>query len=204
MTPGAPVIVIDDNLSVRTSLRALLESLDLRVKDYSNAVAFLSDDAAECGACLIVDIRMPGMTGLELQEELGRRNAKIPMIVMTGYADVGLAVKAMKAGAVDFLEKPFDGKELLASVRRAIELGLQTRVDVEGSKIAAAKIALLTVREREVLNLLVVGESNKLVAHNLSISPRTVAIHRAHLQEKLGAHSLADLVRIMRTAGQLY
>jgi two-component system response regulator FixJ len=201
MTPN--VIIIDDHDSVRDSLRALLESAGLTVKDYATAAAFLADGPPESGACLIVDIRMPGMGGLELQEELTRRKLHLPLIVITGHADVALAVKAMKAGALDFLEKPFDDDELLASVGRGLAEARRGHADIALTRDATALIAELTTREHEVMNHLARGESNKLIAHNLGISPRTVEVHRASVLFKLQARSLSDLVRTVRTAGQL-
>ncbi len=201
MATEAPVIVIDDHEGVRASLRALLESVGLTVRDYPAAEDYLADMAP--GACLLVDVNMPGMSGLELQQELVRRKIRLPLIVMTGQADVALAVRAMKSGALDFLEKPVDGKLLLESVRRAVA---ETRHTGTASAEAAAALALLsrlTEREKEVLDRLILGESNKLVANNLNISPRTVAIHRAHVQEKLHARGLSDLVRTVRVAGLL-
>jgi two-component system response regulator FixJ len=203
--PAGPctVIVIDDHESVRVSLKALLETDGLLVKDYATAETFLADMPRVKGDCLIVDVRMPGMSGLELQEELARRNLRLPLIVMTGHADISLAVRAMKAGAADFLEKPCDDLVLLAAIRRAIAEGRQRAVNPDEAREAIALYALLTERERQVLAHLTLGESNKQAAHSLGISPRTVEIHRAHLQEKLKAHSLADLVRTARLAGQL-
>jgi two-component system response regulator FixJ len=143
------------------------------------------------------------MNGLELQEELNRRNVRLPMIVVTVYAEIALAVRAIKAGAVDFLEKPFDDVALLATIRRAIAEARGIHSNAGESRDAAALIALLTERERQVLNRLTLGESNKLVAFNLGISPRTVEIHRAHVQQKLKARNLAGLVRTAHLAGQL-
>jgi two-component system response regulator FixJ len=197
------VIVIDDHESVRASLKAFLETEGLLVKDYATAETFLADGIVDVSGCLIVDIQMPGMSGLELQEELARRNMRVPVIVVTGHADVGLAVRAMKAGAVDFLEKPFDDVMLLATIRRAISEGGHSHGNAGDAREAIALFALLTERERQVLAHLTLGESNKQAAHHLGISPRTVEIHRAHLQEKLKAYSLSDLVRTARMAGQL-
>ena len=146
---------------------------------------------------------MPGMNGLELQEELVRRKVRVPLIVMTGQADIGRAVRAMKAGASDFIEKPFDDVPLLASIRRALAEGRRIEGDEASRREAVALFALLTERERQVLDRLALGESNKLVAFHLEISPRTVEIHRAHLQRKLKARSLPELVRTARLAGQL-
>jgi two-component system response regulator FixJ len=202
VTADGLVIVIDDHAAVRDSLRALLESSGLLVRDYPTAVAFLADRLPPRGACLLVDVNMPGMSGLELQEELVRRNLRLPLIVMTGQADVALAVRAMKAGALDFLEKPFDEQMLLDSVRKGLAEALRTGANAAEAQEAAAMIALLTAREREVMHRLMLGESNKLAAHSLAISPRTVEIHRAHIYEKLKARGLSDLVRLARLAGQ--
>ncbi|MDB5735874.1 MAG: response regulator receiver protein [Alphaproteobacteria bacterium] len=202
-TAGDTVIVIDDHAGVRDSLRSLLETEGFRVKDFATAEAFLADGLPEGGDCLVVDVRMPGMSGLELQEELRRRKVGLPLIVVTGHADVTLAVQAMKAGATDFLEKPFDDAVLLTTIARAIADGRQDQDDTEQNRDAIGLFGLLTEREREVLGRLTLGESNKVVAHHLGISPRTVEIHRAHLQEKLKARSLSDLMRVARLAGQL-
>jgi two-component system, LuxR family, response regulator FixJ len=196
------VVVIDDHDRIRQSLRVLLETDGLRVTDYASAETYLANGVPYPGDCLVVDINMPGMSGLDLQEELTRRNVRLPLIVVTGNADIKLAVRAMKAGAVDFLEKPFDDVVLLATIRRAIADGRSPCNGEEGRK-ASALFALLTERERDVLSRLTLGESNKAVAHHLGISPRTVEIHRAHLQEKLKARSLSDLVRLARLAGHL-
>jgi two-component system response regulator FixJ len=197
------VVVIDDHESVRHSLRALLETDGLLVTDYATAETYLADGPSHRGDCLVVDVNMPGMSGLDLQEELGRQNVRLPLIVITGNADIKLAVRAMKAGAEDFLEKPFDDEVLLATIRRAIANRLSAPGGGEQERRAAGRLALLTERERDVLGRLVLGESNKVAAHHLGISARTVEIHRANLQEKLQARSLSDLVRLARLAGQL-
>jgi two-component system, LuxR family, response regulator FixJ len=199
----ATILVVDDHESVRSSIRALLESAGFQVRDYASGFACLADIAAG-GDCLLMDLRMPQMSGLELLEELTRRQIDIPVIVVTGHGDVGRAVAAMKAGAFDFIEKPFDDESLLASIRRALAQGRQHR-DLAGEIRGAVELlAMLTEREREVLSQLVQGKSNKLVAHELGISPRTVEIHRARVQEKLKARDLSDLVRVVRAAGQLH
>lgn len=199
---GSLVVVIDDHESVRTSLRALLESSGLTVRDYPSAVAYLEDDGG--GDCVLVDLRMPHMTGLELQQEMNRRSSSVPVIVITGHGDVPLAVSAMRAGAFDFLEKPFDDDVLLDSIQRALAQGRKTVQTQTESKAAAALIAALTSREHEVLDHLVLGKSNKLIAHELGISPRTVETHRARLQEKLKARGLSDLVRLTRAVDQMH
>ena len=141
------------------------------------------------------------MSGIELQEELARRGSTVPVIVMTGHGDVALAVHAMKAGAVDFIEKPIHDEALLISIRRALKGGETTRNNAAEAKLADEKIALLTERERDVLDHLVLGQSNKIVAHELGISPRTVEVHRARIQSKMNVGCLSELVRIMHAAG---
>jgi two-component system response regulator FixJ len=198
---SSTVIVIDDHDSVRTSVRVLLELSDFRVKDYPSASSYLSDPQRG-GDCLVVDLRMPEMTGLELHEELVRRQIAIPVIVITGHGDVPLAVTAMRAGVFDFIEKPFDEDVLLTSVRRAVAAGRDHRSKDAEKKAAIDLLSLLTPREGEVLRHLVLGKSNKIIGHELGISPRTVEIHRAHLQEKLKARDLSDLVRLTVAAGE--
>lgn len=191
---GEAVYIVDDDSAVRDSLRMLLESSDYAVRSFDTARSFLSD--ADLGhGCLVVDIRMPGMSGLELQEELVRRDVALPVIVITGHGDVPLAVRAMTAGAVDFIEKPFDDQRMLDSVARALQIGGQKRGRAGEAQAARELLALLTPRETEVLVQLVKGQSNKIVAHELGISPRTVEIHRASIMDKLKARNLSDIVR---------
>lgn len=195
------VFVVDDDAAVRDSLRALLESAAFRVEDFGSAATFLDSSAPERPGCLVVDIRMPDMDGLALQEELVRRRIALPAIVMTGHADVPLAVRAMKAGAVDFIEKPFKDEVLLDGVARALETGRQQRNQTGVAEAAKRRVAGLTQREREVLEHLVAGRANKMIAHELDISPRTVEVHRANLMEKMQARTLSDLVRMALEAG---
>jgi two-component system response regulator FixJ len=195
------VLIVDDDADVRDSLRALLESAGYAVREFDNAKKVLADPTISQGSCLIADIRMPDMDGLQLQEELNRRQIGLPVIVVTGHGDVPLAVRAMKAGAVDFLEKPFDGEIMLDTVRRALTLSKQTRGQAALAELAASRVALLTPREKEVLEHLVAGHSNKVIAYELAISPRTVEIHRGHLMEKMQARSLSDLIQMALAAG---
>ena len=195
------ILIVDDDHDVRDSLRVLLESAGYAVRQHTSALNVLSDPALSEGLCLIADIRMPEMDGLQLQEELNRRKIPLPVIVVTGHGDVPLAVRAMRAGAIDFLEKPFEEALLLAAVQRAKAAADQTRIRSETGDNAARKIALLTPREQDVLKHLVAGRSNKVIAYELSISPRTVEIHRAHLMVKMQAKSLSDLVRMALAAG---
>ena len=197
------VIVIDDHDSVRGSLRALLESAGFKVKDYASAAAYLDDPGAG-GACLLMDLRIPQMGGMELQQELVRRGDAPPIIMITGHGDVAQAVAAMRAGAFDFIEKPFDDEMLLASIHRALNEGRSKGNQAAETKTALEMVGLLTGRERQIMDHLVMGKSNKLIAHELGISPRTVEIHRANLQEKLKTRDLSGLVRLARAAGQLH
>lgn len=198
---ASPILIVDDDTDVRDSLRALLESADYVVNEHDSAAAVLADPHLRQALCLIADIRMPGMDGLQLQEELNVRKIGVPVVVVTGHGDVPLAVRAMKAGAVDFLEKPFDEEMLLAAVRRAVTAGEQSRTASEAAGHATQLIAQLTPRERDVLKHLVAGQPNKVIAYELSISPRTVEIHRAHLMDKMQARSLSELIRMALAAG---
>jgi two-component system response regulator FixJ len=200
MSSDATVFIVDDDADVRDSLRALLESANYKVNDYGSAKAFLAEPV-KSGGCVIVDIRMPDMDGLELQEELVKLEAGIPVIVVTGHGDVPLAVRAMKAGATDFIEKPYDDELLLQSVRRAMAASTTKRASVVADPAIVELLASLTPREREVLEHLIAGRPNKVIAFELGISPRTVEINRAHLTEKMKVRSLPELVRVALAAG---
>jgi len=188
------IFIVDDDAAIRDSLRMMLEAAGYKVRDFASAQTFLSDADLQ-GGCLIVDIRMPGMGGLELQEELVKRKANIPVIVITGHGDVPLAVRAMRAGAADFVEKPFDEQRMLQSIADALEAGQRAQSRAAEAKAARDLLDLLTPREREILDQLVKGHANKVVAHQLGISPRTVEIHRASIMEKLHARNLSNVVR---------
>ncbi|HEY4116047.1 MAG TPA: response regulator FixJ [Rhizomicrobium sp.] len=194
------VFVVDDDPAMRDSLKLLLESSGFATHTYESALAFLASDAPGRFGCVVADIRMPEMDGLQLQEELQSRRSALPAILMTGHADVPIAVRAMKAGAVDFLEKPFDDEALLGSVQRALDQAKASGAAEASAKIVEQKLSSLTERERQVLDLLVAGKPNKIVAYELSISPRTVEIHRARVMDKMGAKSLAELVRMKLSA----
>jgi two-component system response regulator FixJ len=188
------IYVVDDDHDVRDSLQVLLEFADYQVRTFESAVKFLAADLKHVSGCLVVDIRMPDMDGLELQDELLKRKIDLPVIVITGHGDVPLAVRAMRAGAVDFLEKPFREEALLESIQRALRHKPAPQ-DTKSGEVTS-RLEALTDREREVLNLVVEGHTNKEVARLLDISPRTVDIHRAHVMEKMQADTLADLVRM--------
>ncbi|MCW5772985.1 MAG: response regulator [Rhodospirillaceae bacterium] len=205
MTEVPTVFVVDDDAGMRDSLRFLFEAEELPAEFFASAKAFLAAGAAGRIGCLLADVRMPDMTGLELQEELKRLNSPLSVILMTGHADVPMAVNAMRAGAFDFIEKPFADAALLASVRRALEQArarpLPAPATSAQSAAVASRLGQLTPREREVLNHLVHGSPHKVIAHALGISPRTVEVHRARIMSKLEARNLAHLVEMMLTSG---
>jgi len=188
------VHIVDDDEAVRQSLAFLLSSAGLAVRLYDSASAFLAGLASVKGGCLITDMRMPDMTGLELLHALKARACGLPAIVITGHGDVALAVEAMKAGAVDFIEKPFDEEAILHAVQAALERGSEG----EGgdAPAIAARLASLSERERQVLEGLIAGHPNKTIAYDLGISPRTVEVYRANLMTKMEARSLSELIRM--------
>jgi two-component system response regulator FixJ len=188
------VFIVDDDPLIRASLEATLTSVGLRTEKFASADQFLLYAGPHQVGCLLVDVRMPGMDGLQLQEELLRRNGAISVLIMTGHADVTLAVRAMKSGAVDILEKPFKRETLLAKISVALEIANQKSAGIEQSTAREAKLLTLTSREREVVILLAAGQSNKEIARNLNLSSRTVEVHRARAMEKLEVESLAALV----------
>ena len=201
MTADADAHVIDDDEAVRESIDFLLRSAKLTVKTYESASAFLAVAPTINSGCIITDVRMPGISGIDLLRRLKELQIRLPVIVITGHGDVPLAVEAMKFGAVDFLEKPFEDDVLLASVRAALNRSeASAQLETERAEIRA-RIALLTNREREVLDGLVAGHPNKIIAFDLSISPRTVEIYRANVMTKMKARSLSELVRIALVAG---
>jgi FixJ family two-component response regulator len=198
MTETEPVVfIVDDDAAVRRFLSGLIESVELRVKAYASAQEFLDSYEAGQPGCLVLDVRMPGMSGLELQRELADRAIDLPVIILTGHGNVQLAVHAMKAGAVDFVEKPFDNELLLDRIQKAVAESLRADSQrIKWGEIAERK-RRLTPRERQVLDLVVAGETNKGVARHLDISERTVEIHRANAMRKMRAKSLADLVKMV-------
>ena len=199
-----PVIyVIDDDESVRDSLDFLLRSSQFLVKTYDSAAAFIETLPDIAFGCIITDVRMPGLSGIELLKQLRERDVKFPVIVMTGHGDVPLAVEAMKIGAADFFEKPFDSDSIVAAVRAALS-NSQKDADREAERRELhARLATLSPRERDVLGGLVAGNPNKTIAHDLGISPRTVEIYRANVMTKMKAGSVSELVRMALIAGLL-
>ena len=201
MTADTDAHVIDDDEAVRESIEFLLRSAGLEVKTYDSAVAFLEVAPTIRSGCVITDVGMPGLSGVGLLRRLKELQIRLPVIVITGRGDVPLAVEAMKFGAVDFLEKPFDDNVLLASVRSALNRSeASAAIETERAELRA-RIAKLTPRERDVLDGLVAGRPNKVIAFNLEISPRTVEIYRANVMTKMNAGSLSELVRIALIAG---
>jgi len=195
------VHVIDDDEAMRNSLAFLLRAAKVEVQTYESALAFLENLAKIKPGCIVTDVRMPGMSGIDLLKRLRQLNSNMPVIVITGHGDVPLAVEAMKEGAVDFLEKPFDDDVLLAAIRAALA---ERATDIEQQAHRAAiydKLAALSTRERQVLEGLVAGHPNKTIAFDLGISPRTVEIYRANVMTKMKAASLSDLVRIALVGG---
>jgi len=201
MVSNAVVHVIDDDEAVRHALAFLLATSGIPVRVHESGSAFLETvDGLQAG-CIVTDIRMPGIDGLALQRRLTELGIKLPVIVMTGHGDVPMAVEAMKAGAVDFIEKPFEDSVLLAAIQTALDrFSEQGRRDSESAQITA-KANGLSARERQVLDGLVAGRPNKTIAYDLELSPRTVEIHRANVMTKMGAGSLSELVRMALLAG---
>lgn len=198
MKQGPPtVFIVDDDTGVRASIRILLKSVGIGSTPLASAQDFLSSYDPDQPGCLVLDIRMPGMSGLELQEELNRRGAIIPVIFISGHGDIPMAVEAMQRGAFDFLQKPFRDQELIDRVQRALQRDSESRATLKEHDRNLARLASLTAREREVLALLVQGMQNKVMAAELELSQRTVEIHRAHIMDKLGVHSVAQVVRLV-------
>lgn len=202
MKEKAPVVVVvDDDPAARTSLRLLLKSLGLTAVTYESAAAFLAAFDPEQPGCLLLDIRMPVMSGLELQQQLHERGNIAPVIFLTGHGDITMAVEAMRQGALDFLQKPFRDQDLLDRVQKALAKDRARREELRGDESIRQRLESLTPRESEVLELVTGGAPNKIIAHKLGISQRTVEIHRAHVMEKMGAESLADLIHMTRPLG---
>ena len=193
------VFIIDDDDEVREAIAFLMESVGLQAETYSSAEIFSDSFDLSRPGCIILDIRMKGMSGLMLQEHLAQQNIHPPIIFITGHGDVPMAVKAIKAGAIDFIQKPFNDQVLLESVYRAIEADEKQRGKAEKNAEIKQKLERLTPREREVMDLVIKGKRNKIIADELHISQSTVEVHRSRAMEKMEAKSLSDLMRIMLT-----
>ncbi len=197
----ARVYIIDDDDAVRDSLSVQLEASGYEVASFPSAVSFLEIASKLQPGCVISDVQMPDMDGMELQQRLNELNLDLPVVIVTGHADVALAVRAMKAGAVDFIEKPFEERAILDSLQNAQTRFAAQRASAQAGASAREKLATLTPREREVFDQMVRGKQNKVIAYDLDISPRTVEVHRARVLEKLEARSLSELVRLALAAG---
>lgn len=196
MTSTPTVFLIDDDQAIRDAVGLLLRAHGLAVETFASAVDFLESDVVERSGCLLLDVRMPGMSGLDLQKQLHARNQQIPIIFITGHGDVPMAIRAMKAGAFDFVEKPFQAGILLDRIHEALAFDAEERCRQTQRDEAATRMALLSPREREVLERVVAGQYNKVIAAELDISISTVEIHRKRVMKKLGAESLSDLIRL--------
>ena len=196
METTAYVYIVEDDDAVRDSLLMMLESIGRKVQAFSNADTFLQAYSQDMAGCIVLDIRMPGMNGMELQRKLNELNSILPIIFVTGHGDVPMAVEAMQQGAVDFVQKPYREQELLDKISQAMDLDEENRSSLQQRQLILEHMHDLTPRERDVMRLMVEGKANKVIAIDLDISQRTVEIHRARVMEKLTANSLAHLVRM--------
>jgi two-component system, LuxR family, response regulator FixJ len=196
------IFVVDDDAAVRDALKLLLRSVGQAVETFSSGQEFIDAYSEDRPGCLVLDIRMPGMSGLELQQKLNERHSILPIIFITGHGDVPMAVEAMQAGAVDFIQKPFRDQDLIDRINQALEKDSNNRAALGERNDIRRRLETLTPREREVLDLVVHGKANKVIAGDLKLSQRTVEIHRARVMEKMQASSLAHLVRMVLEVGQ--
>jgi two-component system, LuxR family, response regulator FixJ len=197
------IFIVDDDSAVRDALKLLLRSVGQAVETYGSAPEFLDTYSPDRPGCLVLDIRMPGMSGLELQQKLNERHSILPIIFITGHGDVPMAVEAMQAGAVDFIQKPFRDQDLIDRINQALEKDGNNRAALGERNDIRRRLETLTPREREVLDLVVHGKANKVIAGDLKLSQRTVEIHRARVMEKMQASSLAHLVRMVLEVEQV-
>ena len=197
------VFVVDDELAVGVSIKRLLHSVGLEARHFTSASEFLRAKRPDAPGCIVLDVRLPDLSGLDLQQELAKANVDLPVIFVTGHADIPMTVRAMKAGAVEFLTKPFREQELLEAVQRAISRHRQTRDQRASMRVLQSRYELLTPREREVYPLVASGLLNKQVAAELNASEKTIKVHRGQLMQKMEAHSLSDLIRMAEQLGVL-
>jgi len=202
VTSRATIFIVDDDTAVRDSLKMLLRSVGQAVETFGSGQEFIDAYSEDRPGCLVLDIRMPGMSGLELQQKLNERHSIMPIIFITGHGDVPMAVEAMQAGAVDFIQKPFRDQDLIDRINQALEKDQNNRASLGERNDIRKRLETLTPREREVLDLVVHGKANKVIAGDLRLSQRTVEIHRARVMEKMQASSLAHLVRMVLEVGQ--
>lgn len=195
------VFVVDDDPAMRSALTNLFRSVGLRAEEFGSAPELLQSKLPDVASCLVLDIRLPGLSGLDFQTELAKANIRIPVIFVTGHGDIPMTVRAMKAGAVDFLTKPFRDQDMLDAVARAIDRDRKRREDERIVSDVQARFETLTPREREVLALVTAGLMNKQIATEIGLAEITVKIHRGHIMKKMGARSLADLVRMAEMLG---
>ncbi|MGH6894172.1 MAG: response regulator transcription factor [Dongiaceae bacterium] len=200
MTTDPTVFVVDDDAAIRDSLTLLLEGHGFMVECFESGQDFLDRIGPDRRGCALIDVQMPGMGGLDVQQRLSQTMIALPVVIITGHAEVPIAVKAMKAGALDFIEKPFEADVLLAAIRRGFAAAAARRPIAVERQAARAKIDRLTSREQEVFHRLAAGKPNKIIAFELGISPRTVEVHRARVMEKLDARSLSEIVRLALAA----
>ncbi|MGO1660137.1 MAG: response regulator FixJ [Marinobacter sp.] len=197
------VYVVEDDEAVRDSLELLLRSDEKTVKTYESAAVFLKDYSETMAGCIVLDIRMPGMDGMELQKKLNEKHSILPIIFVTGHGDVPMAVDAMKEGAVDFIQKPYREEALLEKIEAALEQDLEQRKTLDEKQEIIRRIKSLTPREHEIMDRMIEGQANKVIAIELEISQRTVEIHRSRVMHKMGTHSLAHLVRMVLSVKNL-
>ena len=195
--------MVDDESAVGVSIKRLLHSVGLEARHFTSASEFLRAKRPDAPGCIVLDVRLPDLSGLDLQQELAKANVDLPVIFVTGHADIPMTVRAMKAGAVEFLTKPFREQELLEAVQRAISKHRQTRDQRASMKVLQSRYELLTPREREVFPLVASGLLNKQVAAELKASEKTIKVHRGQLMQKMEAHSLSDLIRMAEQLGVL-
>ncbi len=200
MSEDATVYVVDDDEAIRHSLELLIGAVGLKVRVFANAATFLEVFDPALRGCIVADLSMPGMNGLEMQERLNALNCRMPIIFLSGHGDVPAAVRALQRGAVDFLEKPFNPALLLERIQQAVKSDTELTAAAERSEEINARIAQLTAREREVMNLVADGKSSKVIAIELGISERTVELHRSRMMKKMSARSVADLVHMISDA----
>ncbi|HRX87450.1 MAG TPA: response regulator transcription factor [Phycisphaerae bacterium] len=200
MASDPTVFIVDDDQAVRDSLQWLIQSVGLNVVTFPDALSFLNHVNEDQAGCVVLDVRLPGISGLELQQKLAARGIRMPVIIVTGHGDVPMAVRAMKAGALDFIEKPFSDQVLLDQVQKAIDIDSRGRAERAVTKVIVERLHSLSPREREVLERVVEGKVTREIAAELSLADKTVEAHRARVMEKMKAGSIAELVRLTLTA----